>query len=136
MADIIFWSFFLTIIVGLSIPMFGYIGKYLYPEYQTRKYVKKKKIIFTYFAGPIICSCLYTITPFHSLTNFMAWGVIGFVISSIVFRLNINESIQLTSPKKPLSQIQINLLMLTLIIPNLQLFFLFSFTLAGFRIPW
>jgi len=46
MSDIIFWSFILSIIVGIGIPLNRCIKKYLYPEYQEKKFeIKNLKFL-------------------------------------------------------------------------------------------
>lgn len=139
MADVIFWFLFFIIIVGLSIPMFRYLDKNLYDGAMKKRFrLKKLKTLFTFIVGPFLCSCVYTIAPFNSLASFITFWTLGFVISSIVFWLNAqkNKDKETPSPDKSATKIETFYLLLSLAIPNIQLFFLFSFILAGFHIPW
>jgi len=141
-ADIIFWFLFFIIIVGLSIPMFRYLDKNLYDgEMKKRFKLKKLKTLFSFIVVPFLCSSVYTIAPFNSLASFITFWTLGFVISSIVFWLNAQknkdrEDNETLSSDKSATKTETFYLLLSLAVPNIQLFFLFSFILAGFHIPW
>ena len=139
MADVIFWVLFFIVIGGLSIPMFRFLDKNLYDgAMKQRSRLQKLKPVFTYISGPFLCSCIYTISSSNSFASFIAFWGLGFFISSFVFwatakKTHRKYSVSLSeSPRK----IETFCLLLSLAIPNIQLFFVFSLILAGFHIPW